>query len=326
MAMPPARADFHLRLLCLLPVAVMLLAGAAQGPARLSGHQETRSAQARAGAAYGRLPLTFEPNRGQAAPGVRFEARSLAEAPEVGRAHAAFYDAAYFATKKGEPTRKYRRLVARERAPDTHEAARCEVITAGPSAHAIAAVDRFLTAAGPEPRARPEDARRLDQLVFRNAVGFEARFDGHSLAIEPDAKALAASGSVVAQAFAQALGDDFFAGHRGALLYLTKYFTPHPPGEPHFFVKPWAFTRTPPGWSSLLEGAHGEGWDVMRGVISTDVFFATPAVFWVHRLGAPIRVPAGEPLLRVIPIPRRLLRAGYREVRWRDEEREEQAR
>jgi class 3 adenylate cyclase len=52
-------------------------------------------------------------------------------------------------------------------------------------------------------------------------------------------------------------------------------------------VKPWAFTQTPAGWSSLLDGLHGDGYDVMRGVVSTDRFFATPAVFRVHREGAP---------------------------------------
>jgi hypothetical protein len=37
-----------------------------------------------------------------------------------------------------------------------------------------------------------------------------------------------------------------------------------------------------------------------------------PAVFQVHRAGLPIRVGSGEPLLRVMPIPRRLLEAGFR--------------
>ena len=136
--------------------------------------------------------------------------------------------------------------------------------------------------------------------------------------MEPDRDALAEGARAVERTWSEAFGPGFVEEHRGALWYLTKYFTPHPPGEPHFFVKPWAFTRTPPGWSSLLEGRHGEGWDVMRGVVATDAFFATPAVFRVQRLGDPIRVAAGEPLLQVTPIPRWLLRAGHRPARWRD--------
>ncbi len=46
-------------------------------------------------------------------PDVKIEACTLADAPEVGRAHAEFYDAKYFAVKKGQVTRKYRRLVGR---------------------------------------------------------------------------------------------------------------------------------------------------------------------------------------------------------------------
>jgi hypothetical protein len=72
-------------------------------------------------------------------------------------------------------------------------------------------------------------------------------------------------------------------------------------------VKPWALTATPPGWSCLLDGIHGDGYDVLRGVVATDVFHATPAVFRVHREGAAVRVAEDAPLLRVIPVPRSLL-------------------
>jgi hypothetical protein len=236
------------------------------------------------------------------APGAAIEERALADEPEVGRAHAEFYDAAYFAAKKDDPTRKYRRLVAREEAPPDEGPARCQLIVAGPAAHAIVAAERGA----------------LGAIVYRNLIPFEARFDGHTLTVTPDRDALAASARAVEATWETALGPGFVEANRGALWYLTKYFTPHPPGEPHFFVKPFAFTRTPSGWSSLLEGAHGDGWDVLRGVVSTDVFFATPAVFRVQRTGDPIRVPAGAPLLTVLPVPRRLLHAGFREVTWHD--------
>ncbi|WP_237245237.1 hypothetical protein [Sorangium cellulosum] len=283
-------------------------------------------------------------------PGGRIEACALADAPEVGRAHAEFYDARYFAVKKGEVTRKYRRLVGGEagerkgrageggagegsaragdagegsaRAGDAGEGsagpARVRLVVAGPAAPEIAEVTEVTTAAGPDPVPWRGGARRLESLVVRNAVPFRATFDGHTLAVAPDAPRLAEGAAAVERAFAGVFGADFIAANRGALWYLTKYFTPHPPGEPHFFVKPWAFTRTPPGWSSLLDGVHGDGYDVLRGVVATDVFFATPAVFHVRRIGAPIEVPEGAPLLRVLPIPRDLLRAGFREARFLD--------
>lgn len=251
-------------------------------------------------------------------PDVQIEAHPLAEDPEVGRAHAAFYDAQYFAVKKGEVTRKYRRLVGRARGGESAGPARGRLIVAGPAAPEIAEVTEVTTAAGPDPVPHVGGARRLASLVVKNAVPFRASFDGHTLAIAPEAPRLAEGARAVERTFAEVFGEAFVAAHRGALWYLTKYFTPHPPGEPHFFVKPWAFVRTAPGWSSLLEGVHGEGYDVMRGVVATDVFFATPAVFHVHRIGAPIEVPEGAPLLRVLPIPRALLRAGFRQARFLD--------
>ncbi|WP_437800680.1 hypothetical protein [Sorangium sp. So ce693] len=283
-------------------------------------------------------------------PDVQIEACSLAEAPEVGRAHAEFYDAKYFAVKKGQVTRKYRRLVggtagwrnagageekagegsaceemAGERRAGEGNAgegsagpARVRLVVAGPAVPEITEVTEVTTGAGPDPVPWRGGARRLASIVVRNAVPFRATFDGHTLAVAPDAPRLADGAAAVERTFAQTFGDEFIAANRGALWYLTKYFTPHPPGEPHFFVKPWAFTRTPPGWSSLLDGVNGDGYDVMRGVVATDAFFATPAVFHVRRLGAPVEVPEGAELLRIVPIPRDLLRAGFREARFLD--------
>jgi hypothetical protein len=250
------------------------------------------------------------------APGLALEERRLAQEPAVARAHVEFYDADYFAAKKQEPTRRYRKILPRKPSISDQGPARCQVVVAGPTSHTVTAASRFAHAAGPA--AAPPAGGSLPSIVFANLVPFEARFDGHTLAVEPDREALARGARAVEETWAQAFGGAFVSEHRRALWYLTKYFTPHPPGEPHFFVKPWSFTRTPPGWSSLLEGAHGEGWDVMRGVVWTDVFFATPAVFRVQRLGEPIRVAAGEPLLQVLPVPRRLLDAGYRLEGWRD--------
>jgi hypothetical protein len=243
-------------------------------------------------------------------PDVRFQERALADATELATAHARFYDRAYFEGKKEDTTGKYRRSLAGEIACAGDESAVGRVVRIGRSLVDVLPLGPFTTASGPIPEPRPHDPRRIDTLVFRNEVAFTAFYDGHTLALEYDHKRLRAKAEVVEHAFLAAAPDS--SEHPGAALYLTKYFTPHPPGEPHFFVKPWAFTQTPAGWSSLLDGLHGDGYDVMRGVVSTDSFFATPAVFRIHRVGAPVVVPEGRPLLRVIPVPRRLLAADYR--------------
>ena len=228
------------------------------------------------------------------APGARIDDVLLAEASEVGAAHAAFYDTAYFETKSRGMTRRYRKMKPH---PDTLESdptARSRVISIGPAGHVIT---------GAVPR-----------VVFANLVPFEVRFDGYTLEVDPDLRVLRAGAAMVEKAFAEALGPAFLGRNRQAVAYFTTYFTHHPPGEPHFFVKPWAFVQTPPGWSCLLEGMHGDGFDVMRGIVATDIFHVTPAVFQVFRAEEAIRVGWGEPLLHVMPIPRRLLRAGFREA------------
>jgi hypothetical protein len=244
--------------------------------------------------------------------GAAIDVVPLAEAREVGEGHAAFFDQAYFETKKGEPTRKYRRMKTRDQPEEPATEPRCRVVTAGPPAHRITASGLLAGAAG------VREGEAVPRVIFSNLLAFEARWDGHTLTIDPDREALAAGGRAVEKAFDEAMGAGFVEAHRGAIWYFTKYFTPHPPGEPHFFVKPWAFFTTPTGWSSLVEGLHGDGWDALRGVIATDVFHATPAVFQVHRAGAPIRVRAGEPLVHVLPVPRRLLAAGPRPASFRD--------
>lgn len=246
-------------------------------------------------------------------PGVSFESVDVADAPELLRAHAAFYDRAYFEDKREEPTGKYRRMLAGEtREAPAPDGARCRVARIGASRLDVAALDRFTTASGPAPVLRPDERRRLETVVFRNELAFAALFDGHTLALEYDRARLSERTRPVSRALRDVLGGGRALEHPGSELYLTKYFTAHPPGEPHFFVKPFALTRTPPGWSSLLEGTHGDGWDVLRGVVSTDSFHATPAVFRVHREGSRIRVPDGAPLLRAIPLPRSLLDADVR--------------
>lgn len=236
-------------------------------------------------------------------------------APELVLAHTRFYDARYFeAKRRGEVTKRYRRMIGRRggSAPrpaveGAGEVCRGRVAhVAGPPPE-IVRVDRVLVASSTSPVALPREEPAPTFVRFRNAVSFAAHFDGNTLLVEPDhaelergARAVEVALRGVDPAVVAAEGE-----HRGALLYLTKYFTPHPRGEPHFFVKPWAFTETAPGWSSLIEGPRGPGYDVMRGVVWTDRFHATPAVFALAP-GRRVRVRAGAPLLDVLPVSRAL--------------------
>lgn len=216
---------------------------------------------------------------------------TLAEHPRLGAAHLAFFDRAYFDDKRTGPTKKYRHLLATPLADESTSDAAI-VAHAGPVAVALEAAAREHDANG------PRGGSRFVRYVFRNLVGFTARDDGTTVHVDPDTQRLSAVAAEIEATWRPLLeGGD---GHRGALWYLTKYFTPHVAGEPHFFVKPPALVATPPGWSLLVDGIHGSGYDVMRGVVRSDRFHAAPAVFAVDRRTA-IDVPAGTPLARFVP-------------------------
>lgn len=250
-------------------------------------------------------------------PDVEAQIVSLRDAPSLGEAHAAFYDAKYFATKKGEVTKKYRRTIVRGKSNEARPPGIVRVAhLAGPEPE-IVEIDRVIGPTSTSPVVAPR-GRRLRFVRFFNAVSFTAHFDGNTLAIEPDRAMLRRGARAVESELTAALGEGFVPSHEGAVLYLTKYFTPHPHGEPHFFVKPWAFMETAEGWSSVLEGVRGDGFDVMRGVVWTDRFHATPAVFSLAPMRK-IRVPEKAPLLDVVSVPRTLVDEGF-EMRERVED------
>lgn len=238
-----------------------------------------------------------------AGPGPALERVPLARRPEAARGHLQFYVQEYFeAKKRGELTRRYRKTIdaAPHPAAESSEGA---VVEVGPCLGTIETLEECLLPTGPAPRI-PAGLGALATARFDEVLGFSATWDGHTVALDYDRAALRRLTAGIEPAFTAAVGPELVASHPGALLYLTKYFTPHPPGEPHFFVKPWALTVLPPGWSAVVDGVHGSAYDVMRGVVHADQFFATPAVFQLFELQRRIEVPAGRTLVRVIPIAR----------------------
>lgn len=242
---------------------------------------------------------------------VTIESADLAHARDAGEAHVAFYDEAYFSEKRAESTRKYRTVVAD--ADEDPASGPTRVIEAGPVSFTIDKRDRFLDADSPTPVRRR--GRGISAISFDALLSFDATYDGNALVVRWDEDVLAREVKKLERTWTTVYGADFLREHKRALWYLTKYFTPHPAGEPHFFIKPWAFVQTPPGWSSLIEGVLGDGFDVMRGVVATDVFYAAPAVFRLFNVGQTIRIHEGTRLLDVIPFPRDR-RARIKELSW----------
>jgi hypothetical protein len=137
-------------------------------------------------------------------------------------------------------------------------------------------------------------------------VPFTATYDGYTLTVDHDRAALERYAAEVRDTWRRWLDASATASHEGALLYLTKYFTPHPPGEPHFFVKPCALVASSGGSSTVIDGRAGAGYDVMRGVVRSDTFHAAPAVFQLWRPGDTITVARGAVLAELFAFPREL--------------------
>lgn len=228
-------------------------------------------------------------------------ARAPLDGSDEARALLDFYDAEYFAAKRaGRVTRKYRREVGADG----------DGLDVDGRLTVLGGLDAEVTDAPPEriegPGGLTREGATVARVTVRNAVAFTARYDGHTVSLDWDRAALARRRAAIESQWAWATAAEPDA-HRGALWYLTKYFTPHPAGEPHAFVKPAALFSTPRGWSTLVEGVAGAGYDVLRGVVRTDGFHAAPAVLAFTDVGARVRVPEGEPLAELCPAPRALL-------------------
>lgn len=225
------------------------------------------------------------------------EARSVyvsaMDCPDAARAHVRFYDKEYFESKERAPTKKYRALVAQRRDQDR---------AASANGHSL------VVETGP----RHLDIQS-DRIVARAGMGLSFRYDGLHLDVSIDPKELSAFGESVRKAW-----HDIYAGpladephFQGSLLYLTKYVTPHPKGEPHFFVKPPSLLVTPEGWSTVIDGIRTPGFDVMRGVVDTDAFHALPLVLAVSAAGVEHRIPADAELAHLFVAPRAVLETPF---------------
>jgi len=237
-------------------------------------------------ATLGALPASVEFTRG-----------SLDDVPLVGQAHCSFYDADYFATKKrGAASRKYRKEFSRPTSQPVDEVL-ATVVDAGPRSVEVGRPKRMHRVSGVA-KAHGDP----DRLTVTNAVSFTAAYDGLNVTVTPNLDELTVYGRAVRTAW----GDR--GGHPGSMLYLSKYFTPHPTGEPNFFVKPASLLGTSQGVSTLIDGICGSGYDVLRGVVHTDGFHATPAVFQLEA-GRTVEIPRGTRLAEMFAIPRELIDA-----------------
>jgi len=210
---------------------------------------------------------------------------------------------------EGKAVGQYRKLLSRSGAAAvTPAVAHCELVQiAGPDVHTIETFENVVGPGGPMP---PETAAQLPFARIRNFTPLEFDFDGVQSHLNNDD--------------ADSHGDELLALWRelygeestGSIEWWSAYFLPSVPsllGEPQFMVAPYVFLSTPPGWSSLADGAHYPGLDGLRGVIATDLFPHAAPVFQYRRPGD-FRIRQGDPLMRLLPVPRYLLDAPYQRI------------
>jgi hypothetical protein len=220
----------------------------------------------------------------------------IRKAPEVVREFEEFFDAHYFEVKKTKPTGKYRRLVREPAVPPT-EAGEARVLFAGPAIHDVTHLRRFHGPRGLSSKQPPGVS--LPMCTVRNVGRIDAEWDGQSFTRER--KDLTAALRALARDWRAAGGSTTGDGYE----FLSGYVYGPGRDEPYWLLQPWVFAITPPGWSSVVDGALAGGSDGMRGIIRTDWFHTVSMVYRLYTPGRVVVRP-GAPLLRFYPLPRRL--------------------
>lgn len=243
-------------------------------------------------------------------PGVSFTRSTIRERPELGVAYNSFYNDSYLETRGGARTvGVYRKMMAQSESSAESSGARgeakCELVhIAGPDVHTI---ETFNHVVGPQGPSTPETAAELKFAVLRNFTTLEFDFDGmQSHLNNEDANPFA---DELLSTWRELYGEQT----PSPVQWWTMYFIPNLPemvGEMVQLIVPYAFIKTPPGWSTLCDGAHYPGLDGLRGVIATDLFHHTPPAYQYRQTGD-FRLEYGDPLMRLLPVPRHLLDAPY---------------
>jgi hypothetical protein len=228
----------------------------------------------------------------------KIEKHTLPDAPEVGRQFNAFFDHSYWDTSR-KPAR-YRRLIKGE-PMDGADQATCKFIYVGGDIHEIGPLAPVTSASGPTPaRWRP----KATAVTLRNLAAVRGTWDGHvgMTRRAPLEKEI--------EAFRKQWVELYGEQAATTLPSVTTYLFAPTQGRRELLFRPWVFVATPPGWSTVVDGAALPGIEGLRGIMSTDVHHSVPLVFRLNDAGS-FAIPRDTPLARLIPIPRRLLRTTF---------------
>lgn len=243
-------------------------------------------------------------------PGASIALLPVQDRPEVGRSFADFYSAQYFnARAQGHNAKQYRAVVSREPRQADQVGADCEIVIAGPThIHRIRFFDSFATAHG-YTTAHPLRAR-LPYAEAGCAGHIVGSFDGRApRGIDVE---LAGQGEALRDQWRSLYGEEALGSIDQWVAYA--HANQGPIAEPYLVIQPWLLSSTPIGWSTILESYHLKGLQGMRGVLSSDSYHGVLPLWLVDGRASGFQVAASEPIARLIPAPRHLLKAGFQMV------------
>ena len=241
--------------------------------------------------------------------GLRISSTEIVNNSAVGARFREFFTADDMAQRaEGRSAARYRDMLSRGDVPLT-EADLCRLTTVGPANTVRSRTfDQYRDARGVS-RSRPAGTV-FGYGVLENSGSVSMRWDGNNLrdiAFDPPDLS-----KQCCEAWQSVYGEE-----PGDLLtwwtsYVTPFLGPHR-GEPILEMHLHVFAETPVGWSCVVDGYSHSGLPGMRGVIATDALPYAPVAFQIRTVGR-LELARGTPLSRVLPVPRRLLRAAFREL------------
>jgi hypothetical protein len=233
-------------------------------------------------------------------PGVAVERVPLKRRPEVLKRVAGYFDGDYFARKAIKATGKYRSLVAGA-TPSESTPARLSVIDLGSARFDVRTFREFVGPSGIDRSyVRAGD---VEHAVVRAQTSVTVRWDGYGWSHE---HGRLRGADELRTNWQRVCGGD----PQGMVDRYCRYAVFGFPIEPVFNLLPWIFLESPPGWACFLDALPVEGAEGLRGVTRTDVFHQSPAAFRALAAGT-LHIRAGTPLMRVLPVPARLVRPGF---------------
>lgn len=233
-------------------------------------------------------------------PKVKMRLTKLERELDAARSFLDYYDKSYLEEKMHHPTGRYRRMHARA-SKEVSPSCDARVAYFGPHVHKVKQFTRFANEEGVSRKpALPGD---LDYVDICNGPPAKFSFDGNGT--ENIESGLAKYVASYERFFKKHFPDRPCPG-------VDDYLAAGSRGESILGLVPWAFTITPTGWSSVVDAYHHASIDAdgMRGVIATDWFHTLGNVLKLHRAGT-FTLKRGVPMMRILPIPRDLLKATW---------------